>query len=219
MSNFFSLKNPVMSGLFKVMNCILLALMWLIGCIPLFTIGASTTALYAVVHKTIKHDRGYVTQEFFKSFTANFKQATIIWLGLAAAALIFAGDIRILRAVEENGHVWANVYVLFQMLLAVELIYAIYVFSYIARFKDTAKGALKNTVLIMLKFPGTFLKVLLIVLFGGIVIYILPILIFIMPVVIMWLGSMPLEKLYRRYMRDEDRETEAIKNNEYDQLK
>ena len=219
MSNFFSLENPVMSGLFKVMNCILLALLWLICCIPLITIGASTTALYAAVQKTIKHDRGYVTQEFFKSFTANFKQATIIWLGLAAVALIFAGDISILKAVEENGHMWANIYVLFQILLAVEFIYAIYVFSYIARFRDTVKGTLKNAALLMLKFPGSFLKVLLIVLFGFAVTYILPLLIFIMPVIVIWLGSMPLEKLYHRYMNDEDRETEAIKNNKYDQLK
>ena len=70
------------SKFFKVMNTlgsiIGVSIMWLICCIPIVTIGASTIALYYTTAKAIRHETGYLTGEFKKSFKNNLKDGVII---------------------------------------------------------------------------------------------------------------------------------------------
>lgn len=57
-----------------------------------FTIGASTTALYYTVHKSIRGDRGYTTRTFFGAFRDNFKAATLPYLIWLAVMIILGCD-------------------------------------------------------------------------------------------------------------------------------
>lgn len=87
MTSFFSLDNPV----FRFINLIgywwLLNLLFVICCIPIVTIGASTTALiYACIK--LQRDEGGVVKNFFKSFKENFFQSTIIWLGYLIVGIL-----------------------------------------------------------------------------------------------------------------------------------
>jgi uncharacterized membrane protein YesL len=215
MGNLLNINNPIISGINKVLSCILVCVLWLICCIPVFTIGTSTTALYYTVQKVIKNDRGYIISEFFKSFRTNFKQTTPVWLVMLAIALILIGDIRILQMIVNSGNAWGNVYVFFELLLLVEVIYAIYVFSFFARFKNITKEILKNAAILAVKHIGSTIKILFILLFGGIIIYIIPLSVFIIPVVIVWFISVVLEKIYYRYMSGEDKNAEDARNMEY----
>lgn len=48
---------------------LLLNLLWLICCIPVFTAGAATTAVYYVTLKLVRDDDGSTIKSFFHSFT------------------------------------------------------------------------------------------------------------------------------------------------------
>ena len=61
----FNWDNIVFQMLGKLVDCVWVSILWVICCIPVFTIGASTTALYYTVHKSIRGDRGYTTRTFF----------------------------------------------------------------------------------------------------------------------------------------------------------
>ena len=81
----FNWDNIVFQILGKLVDCVWVSILWVICCIPVFTIGASTTALYYTVHKSIRGDRGYTTRTFFGAFRDNFKAATLpylIWLAV-----------------------------------------------------------------------------------------------------------------------------------------
>ena len=212
MRGFLSYDSPLMSGIYKIIYCIYLCLLWILCCIPIFTIGASTTALYYTLEKVIKHERGYVGKEFFRCFKESFKQATIVWLGMVVVAIIFVADIQILKFLVENGNSMGNAYVLFEVFLFMELIYAIYVFAYLARFRDTIKRSLKNAGFLAIRHLGTTMMIVLIILFGSLVIYLIPITILLMPAVIVWFISVLLERLFYRYMSDEDKKLENKRN-------
>lgn len=47
----FNWDNIVFQMLGKLVDCVWVSILWVICCIPVFTIGASTTALYYTVHK------------------------------------------------------------------------------------------------------------------------------------------------------------------------
>lgn len=87
---FLKTDNPVFSFMGKLGDVVLLNLTWLLCCLPVATIGASTTALFYVARKICLDEDYRVWHDFFHSFRANWKQATALWLallvGLAAAA-------------------------------------------------------------------------------------------------------------------------------------
>ena len=78
MGRFFNMDSPVMNFLGRVADLVWLNILYIICCLPIFTIGAATSALYYVTMKMVADEEGYITKSFFKSFKDNFKQATII---------------------------------------------------------------------------------------------------------------------------------------------
>ena len=92
----FNLDSPVMVFLSKVANLMILNVLTIICCIPIFTAGAAITALYYVTIKMARGDDPYIIKGYiFKSFKENFKQATIIWLIMLVILAIIAVDWRV----------------------------------------------------------------------------------------------------------------------------
>ena len=58
MNDFFDLDAPLFRFLTRVADMVILSLLWLIGSLPLFTLGISSTALYYAVNKSLIEDRG-----------------------------------------------------------------------------------------------------------------------------------------------------------------
>lgn len=89
----FNYDNPVWRFIGKLGDLILLNLLWLICCIPVFTAGAATTAVYYVTLKLVRDEDDSTIRSFFRSFFQNFKQATAIWLLLLVAGALVAFDL------------------------------------------------------------------------------------------------------------------------------
>ena len=143
-----------------------LNILWLVCCLPIFTIGASTTALYYTSFKIAKDEGSFITTMFFRSFRQNFKQATIIWLIMLAAGLLIGADAVLvyrLRAAADGtaAVIWT---LLLAVLIACMIAYVIelfYIFPLQSIASNTTANMFKNAFLI-----GThYLFVTLLVLF------------------------------------------------------
>ena len=60
----FSYDNKLFDTINKIVDWLFVAILWLIFSIPVFTIGASTTAFFETVHKVICRSKGYVWRNF-----------------------------------------------------------------------------------------------------------------------------------------------------------
>lgn len=76
--------NPFFSFMGKLGDVVLLNVTWIVCCLPVATIGASTTALFYVARKIAAGEEYRAWHDFFHSFRANWKQATALWLVLLA---------------------------------------------------------------------------------------------------------------------------------------
>lgn len=92
MNDFFDLDAPLFRFLTRVADMVILSLLWLIGSLPLFTLGISSTALYYAVNKSLIEDRGTVSEEFFRAYRRSFRQATLSFLALAVPESILLAD-------------------------------------------------------------------------------------------------------------------------------
>lgn len=67
----------------KLFDLIILDIVFLLICIPLVTIGASSVALYSMVLKIINKEEPYIIKGYFQAFKGNFVQDMKSWLILA----------------------------------------------------------------------------------------------------------------------------------------
>ena len=86
--NFNLFDNPIMHGIGRIADFIILNLLWLVCSIPIITIGASTTALYTVMLKVVKNEEGYIARGFLKAFKENFKQSTLLMVVFVSLVIL-----------------------------------------------------------------------------------------------------------------------------------
>ncbi len=113
---------------------IALNLLWMISSIPVITIGASTTALYYCTLKLHKDKDISAWKFFWKSFSGNFLQSTLIWAMLLAAALLLWLE-KIAISTMPDGAKQIFTYVLTAMGIILVLM-ALYVFPTVASFEN-----------------------------------------------------------------------------------
>lgn len=157
--------NPLMRGLTRICDFIILNLLWIVCSIPIITIGASTTALYAVMLKIVKNEEGYIARGFLKAFKENFKESTILWLIVAAVGLLIGMDFRFSGAMSGITQIaFQSIFIFFGFLW---LCVVLYVFPLAARYENPIKNTLKNAFLLATaKLPYTLIMV---VITGGLV--------------------------------------------------
>ena len=94
--------GPLMGFLGKTGQLIELSALWLLGCLPVITIGASTAALYYAVVKSVRRDRGKAAGEFWRRFRADLGRSILAWLPILAVAVLLVLDVRILQAQQRS---------------------------------------------------------------------------------------------------------------------
>lgn len=130
-----------MAALTRAADLMILNLLFLFTSIPIFTIGPSASALYAIAFRLGTRREQGVVRPYFRAFRQNFRQALPLWLLLciAGGALIFnlymlsglPGGLRFLS-------------VPFALLGIVYLLAAGYIFPLTALFGNSTLGTLKN---------------------------------------------------------------------------
>lgn len=146
MRQFINFDGPFMNFLNKAADLVIINILYIVCCIPVFTIGAATTAMYYSVYKVIEDRGSSVVKGFFHSFCQNFKQGTIIWLVMMFFYGVVGVDFYFLyRPDAESNSIMVALLVIsaFVLLCVME-----YVFPLLARFDNSIKNTLVNAVLL-----------------------------------------------------------------------
>lgn len=134
-----------------ICDLILLNILWLIFCLPVVTIGASTAALHSVVRKMAAYEYYTVWRSFWQGFRENWKQGTAAALILGLVLLISWLDFTIgLRSPGFSGIACQILGVLGLILGVFTLTFA---FPVLTRYQLPLKTVLKNSVLLSLANP------------------------------------------------------------------
>lgn len=152
MKELFNLNSPWVQRFAMLTNLVCLNILWLVCCIPVFTAGAATAALYHTVFLYHNKEDDAVLRPFFRAFRTNFKQSTLLFLPLFAALLLVVFDLVYLASYGKGTAV------LFLLILVILLLMGmlIHLFPLIARFDMNAKALLRTAFsLTALHLPGT----------------------------------------------------------------
>jgi len=152
MRSLFNLDGPVLQFINKITYSVYLNILWFICCIPIVTAGASTTALFYVTLKMVKNEEGNITKAFFRSFRANLKQGTKIWLILLFLGAILCTDGYVLYHLRFENIFWTLCTAVFFVAAAAYAIVLMYIFPLLARFDNTVGAMFKNALFIGVRF-------------------------------------------------------------------
>lgn len=100
MMEFLHPESKFMEMLNKITDMMILNVIFIITSIPMITLGASMTALYAVTLKLAEGEDVYIVRDYFDSFRKNFRKATFLWIILLITGLIIAAETALLIAVD-----------------------------------------------------------------------------------------------------------------------
>ena len=161
----FDMDGPLYGALETFMKLVLCNMFFVLFSIPVFTIGASLTALYTCTQRMVyeeSREERLVFLEFWHAFRRNFRQATGLWLICLGAALCLGAYYWVVgRLAGDLGKVYG---ITFYLLALVFLMGFLYIFPLQARYENTVKNTLRNAWLLSVSaLPLTLLTVLLLV--------------------------------------------------------
>ena len=143
MKSLFSLDNPLMQILTRVCDLMIINLLFLISCIPVFTIGAAICGMTKVCQAIVMGDERGIWKLYVSGFKDNFKQSTIAWLFtlLVGASLVCYWLIVVNFC---RGTLATVLLILMAVLAVVALSHVVYLFPLIARYENTLREHTKN---------------------------------------------------------------------------
>ncbi len=193
----------------RITDLVFISILWVIFCIPVVTAGASTAALYYTIQKCIKNERGTAGSVFLEGFRQNFKQSFLVTIFLLIFVCIIAADISMAQNIS-TALIW-----FFKLLIVLVCVYAFWIFSYIARFDCDLKTYMKNAALLLFRHLSVSICLALIGFGSALLLWTLKFLILILPSLTVWFLSILTERVFRRYMTEEDKAMEDERNRDY----
>lgn len=201
MSILFSINSPLWRISDKALRLFWLSILWTVCSLPIFTIGASTTALYSVTLKYVRNEEGYLTSSFFRAFKQNFKQATLIWLAILMAAVILCFDFILYFRMNQSDPVQFLFLTIFFGIFVAFLMTSLFVYPLLAKFDNPVRRTLLNAlVMAVCHIPSALL--ILIISFAVPVTGLLgfPPLLFLAPALTAYLNSCLFVKIFDHYL-------------------
>lgn len=158
MGGLFNPDNKLMMFLTTITDLIILNVIFVITCIPVFTIGAAVTSLYEITLKMAKGEESYMIKGYLKAFKSNFKKSTVMWVLVVIVFLILGMDIFI--AWTREGTLWTALLATALGLFLGMIGIVSYIFPLQAKFENTMKNTLVNAWFMSIRhFPTTIMVV------------------------------------------------------------
>ncbi len=201
--NLFRPDSPLMITMSQITDCIFLSMFWLLGCLPVVTVGASFAAMYDAVYRGFRKGEKNSWQCFLRSFRRNWKDGivpTVVFLaalcGIAAAMIGLWNNA--VYGVISWGVFSAGAFV---GVLALGVLSVL--FPMLSRFENSTAMLLKNAVLVALaNLPRTVgLGVVNAVSVFLCVRYVFPV--FFLPALAALIGTLFIEPMFRPFLPED----------------
>lgn len=141
----FSPDSRIMQILSRITDLIVLNFLFLLTCLPVFTIGAAVTAMNTLCFRMLRQEESNIIKPYFRAFKENFRSATGIY---AILALILIPDyLYFNRFFHVEGLAHYGIY-FFIFIAAVTVLAAGFAFPWVSQFRNSVPQTLRNALLL-----------------------------------------------------------------------
>lgn len=158
----FNPENAVFCFINKIIDLVVLSLVWALCCIPIITIGPACAALYYAVVKSVRRQRSYAVREFFRAFRENMKKGIAVHLVLLLfGAMMFVSDIPLVLTFLDTGRAGNTFFlVLFALKAFLYLGMICWLYPLMSRFEEGLFKLAEAALYLLLKYlPSTLVSI------------------------------------------------------------
>ena len=150
----FSQEGWLFRALSRILDLIILNILFILTCIPIVTIGTSICAMYSVLLKAVRNEESYIIRSYMRAWKENMKRGILLWL-------LYSGGMGILLLnifytagkMPRYGGLWTFVCGVFLVSLSLPLQY---LFAFQARYENSLSELMKNVFVISIRYlPAT----------------------------------------------------------------
>lgn len=145
MERFLGQEGWLFRFLDRLWDLIVLNVLFIITCIPLFTVGAAISALYTVTMKGVRKEDSYIVRSYLSAFKENFKKSTILWLLMIAVWGVLLTDIFVIGKNNSALIAMGGCFGVFWLLIT------LFAFQLQARFENSIQNTLLNCFILAVK--------------------------------------------------------------------
>ncbi|HFI0385420.1 YesL family protein [Streptococcus suis] len=151
MRKIFSIESRYFRIFSRITDIFMLNLLFILTSLPLVTIGASMAALNGSWQRILRGEENEIINSYFHYFISNFRQSTIIWVGLLSTAWLIL--VELIFFLNQIGPIrWVGL----TALIVISIMWLIILFvslTYICLYEDRIVRAIKNSFLLIVKKP------------------------------------------------------------------
>lgn len=149
MQSLFSPDSKIMQYLSRLYDLAVLNVLFLLTCLPIFTIGAANAALYTVCFRMDTEKEAGVFRTYFRAFRENFRQGTALWLIFALFGSACCVNIVLFLSL---GSALRYAFVPFAALLVLAVMGFSYAFPLLSQFNNSTRSTLQNALILSLAY-------------------------------------------------------------------
>ena len=201
---FLNPDNALMITMTQITDCIFLSMFWLLGCIPVVTLGASFAALYDATYRGFRKGEKHSWGRFWQVYRENWKAGILpTAVFLAVLTLVTKGLVALWNTAVAGGISWMLFSGLAFVVVVVLGILSV-LFPMLSRFENPFPVLLKNTLfLAMANLPRTVALGILNATAGlACAFFVLPL--FFLPALAALIGSVLIEPMFKPYLPAEE---------------
>ena len=187
----------------KLFDLLVVSVYWLIGCIPVITIGASFSALYAAVTKSVRHDRDSVSAQFWHAYKQNLISSIPLTLIYGGVIFLMLLNIGILHA-KTSSLFGLFFIVLYTLVIVFFIVGACYAFPALSRFAMPSGWFVKLSFYLTVKHLPVSLVLLAMFAAAYLALLAQPALFLVIPGAVSCVSSYMIDPLLDRHMPEED---------------
>ncbi|BDZ39505.1 YesL family protein [Microbacterium suwonense] len=163
MASIFAADSALMRTLTRIADIMILNILFIVTSLPLFTLGASLTALNFTAMRIATGTDQTITGDYLRSFRSNFRQGTAIWGLLFGASAVFAAWHIVVSELVTVVILQLALFAVWYVLVFLALVTVLWLFPYLAKFEGTIRETIRNARLLSWRHPFTTLLALVVI--------------------------------------------------------
>lgn len=200
MDKLFNADTPFWQAMEKIFDIFILNSLWLLCCLPVVTIGPSTTAFYYAMLNMVRGEETFVSKDFFRSFKQNLKQGMFLGIPITVIDIFLLIDIRM--CYKSGTGIFTFFMVFFAAIFLFFAFITLYSFPLLSKFDKKNQEIVVWAFVLSIKNIWRTLLMLLIIAFGIWVCHIMPGLIFIVPGLVVEFHAVIMAAILKSYLPD-----------------
>lgn len=145
MFSMFSPDSKIMQIIGRICDLVVLNILFLLTCLPVFTIGTAASAMYTLCFRMLRQEDGKIIRSYFRAFRENFKPATGMF---AILVLILVPDYFYFDRFFHAEGAMHYLYFFFVFIAAITVLAAGFAFPWVSQFRNSISQTLLNSLLL-----------------------------------------------------------------------